>query len=240
MKKEEQIVKDYLLYLGYTEKDIVYEPIVNETPDFLINGNIAIEVRRLNQNFIDSIKNVGFENTRIPLEQSFSKLLQTFDCKYKDKSYYVMLKFCRPIPKVKTNINEIKSILEKFVNYPSDELKEYSITKNIKLSIQLRTNPISGRYFINTIPRDQDTTFWQISELAKNIQICSDEKKGKVLNARNQHLEWKEWWLILVDQVGFGLSAEDKESFNNQISINHNWDKLLLIDPSNLDNVLEI
>ncbi len=199
MKKDEQIVKDYLIENGYPEKNITYEPIRNKTPDFLVNGKIAIEVRRLNQNLTVAEKNIGFENSRIPLEKSFSKLLKSYDCNYKDKSYYVMLKFSRPIPDLKILINEIKSHLENFVNNPSDGLKEYFISKKIVLSIKLRINPISGRYFIDTIPRDQDTTFWQINELARNIQICSDEKKEKVLNTRNQHPEWREWWLILVD-----------------------------------------
>ncbi len=48
MDTSESLVRDFLLYRGYA--DIVYEPDGNVPPDFLIDGRIAVEVRRLNQN----------------------------------------------------------------------------------------------------------------------------------------------------------------------------------------------
>ena len=51
MKQEEKWVEEYLTHRGF--RDIVYEPDGNVPPDFLIDGKIAIEVRRLNQHHED-------------------------------------------------------------------------------------------------------------------------------------------------------------------------------------------
>jgi len=50
MDSSETLAKEYLRFLGYT--DIIYEPDGNIPPDFLVNGRIAVEVRRLNQNLL--------------------------------------------------------------------------------------------------------------------------------------------------------------------------------------------
>jgi len=48
MDSSERIVYQYLSYQGFS--DVAYEPDGNVPPDFLLNGRIAVEVRRLNQN----------------------------------------------------------------------------------------------------------------------------------------------------------------------------------------------
>jgi hypothetical protein len=50
LNKDEQRVEEYLKYLGYGS--VEHEPIKNETPDFLLDSEIAVEVRRLNNNHI--------------------------------------------------------------------------------------------------------------------------------------------------------------------------------------------
>ncbi|GAA0763731.1 hypothetical protein [Psychroflexus lacisalsi] len=47
MKREEKNVLAYLKSIEYT--DFIYEPSGNRTPDFSIDNDIAVEVRRLNQ-----------------------------------------------------------------------------------------------------------------------------------------------------------------------------------------------
>jgi len=64
IKHEEGIVKAYLEHWGY--ENIVYEPIKNETPDFLINNETAIEVRRLNQHYFG----VGRVSAYYPITES--------------------------------------------------------------------------------------------------------------------------------------------------------------------------
>jgi hypothetical protein len=48
MDPTERLVAEFLAEQGYT--NIVHEPDGNFPPDFLVNGHIAVEVHRLNQN----------------------------------------------------------------------------------------------------------------------------------------------------------------------------------------------
>lgn len=58
MDRSEGFARVHLHHRGFD--DVVFEPSPNEPPDFLINGKIAVEVRRLNQNFIASSGNSEF------------------------------------------------------------------------------------------------------------------------------------------------------------------------------------
>ncbi|WP_455757681.1 hypothetical protein [Sulfurimonas sp.] len=62
---DELRAKQYLQTLKY--KKLEYEPLGNVTPDFVIDNKIAIEVRRLNKNYISNEKLVHIEDTEIPL-----------------------------------------------------------------------------------------------------------------------------------------------------------------------------
>jgi hypothetical protein len=48
MNDSEKAVYEYLTSLGF--RTVVYEPDGKVSPDFLIDGRIAVEARRLNQN----------------------------------------------------------------------------------------------------------------------------------------------------------------------------------------------
>lgn len=63
--EDELRAKKYLQTLHYTTLE--YEPLGNVTPDFVIDGKIAIEVRRLNKNYISDNGLVHLEDVEIPL-----------------------------------------------------------------------------------------------------------------------------------------------------------------------------
>ena len=54
------------LYLQTLQYDTLeYEPLGNVTPDFLIDSKIAIEVRRLNRNYVKDERLIGMDSTQI-------------------------------------------------------------------------------------------------------------------------------------------------------------------------------
>ena len=97
MNKEERIVKAYLRSLGF--KDIIFEPDGNIPPDFLIDSRIGVEVRRLNQHFFTKGEVRGLEETRIPLFKLVESSLGEFDSQYNGLSYWVSIRFHRPVGK---------------------------------------------------------------------------------------------------------------------------------------------
>jgi hypothetical protein len=52
--------------------------------------------------------------------------------------------------------------------------------------------------------------------------------------------KYKEWWLILTDHIGYGLDEEDRVQFKQYITANHKWDKVILINPLNIESYFEV
>jgi hypothetical protein len=75
---------------------------------------------------------------------------------------------------------------------------------------------------------DFDSGGFILSEMERNLQICLEKKKNAVEKYRTRY---PEWWLILPDKIGYGLSQSNRRSFRDAFSINHEWDKIILINP---------
>jgi hypothetical protein len=97
MNNDEQIVERYLNSLGMGE--VVHEPDGKVPPDFLVDGRIAVEVRRLNQHYEADGKLRGLEQDSISLRQSLENLLSEFEASNISSSWFVCFSFRRPIPR---------------------------------------------------------------------------------------------------------------------------------------------
>ena len=91
----ERIVKQHLLSAGYT--DIEREPYPNDPPDFLVNGQIAVEVRRLNQNEKTAVGYRGLEETRIPISRHVERVLSSLGPPTEGASWFVWYSINRPV-----------------------------------------------------------------------------------------------------------------------------------------------
>src|SRR5690606_28651653 len=65
-------------------------------PDFLADGRVAVEVRRLNQNHDSGRGKRGLEETSIPLWQRVEKLAHSFG-PATNESWFLFFRFGRPI-----------------------------------------------------------------------------------------------------------------------------------------------
>jgi hypothetical protein len=73
--------------------------------------------------------------------------------------------------------------------------------------------------------------------LEKNLRICVAEKSRKVARVR---AKYPEWWLLLVDHIGHGLSNFDREQFRQQLGMVHDWDKIILVNPLDPKRAFEL
>jgi hypothetical protein len=94
MNQSEKLFAEYLVHAGYS--DVVYEPDGKHPPDFLVNGRVAIEVRRLNQNVQTGTERRGLEETAIPLNRSVRKVLASMGPPLEGGSWFVYYSFRRP------------------------------------------------------------------------------------------------------------------------------------------------
>jgi hypothetical protein len=213
---EAQALK-YLLSLGFSQ--VVYEPDGRIPPDFLVNGKVAVEVCRLNYNYVDEIGRAeGIENSQFALMRYIRNLLPTFGPSKTGQSYFVRFWFKRPLPPLAKLRRAIQPALARFCDGQIGD-QRISITDQFTLYLSPCTAAFSNRFVLGGYV-DRNAGGWVIPDLEKNIQICVKKKTEKITNIRAKH---PEWWLILVDHIGFG----QRES----LDVKHDWDRVILINP---------
>lgn len=233
MDPTEKHVYAHLVHRGYS--DIVYEPDGNIAPDFLLNGRVAVEARRLNQNKADRFLYKGLEETSIPLAMRMNKLLASFGSAEEGESWYVFYRFSRPIEwdSIETRLRQV---LSEFKQTSSRGKSTLLSSGTIEVDVFRAPRPRDSFYVLGG-SSDQDSGGWLLEKLEENIIYCAKEKWQKISNVKSRY---SVWWLALVDHIGFSLDDFERELFIERVSIDHEWDKILIIDPHDASRFLEV
>jgi len=67
-----------------------------------------------------------------------------------------------------------------------------------------------------------------VAEVHRNLQLVYKEKSRKIAPYKHKY---KNWWLVLIDQIGYGLDKEDAEQLREISGPNTDWDKVILVSP---------
>jgi hypothetical protein len=237
MDGTEALIREHLELRGFS--DIVFEPDGNIPPDFLIDGRIAVEARRLNQSFESGGKLRGLEETSYPLYGKIRSLLESLGPPRSGTSWFVLHQFNRPIPpwaELEAKIKDCCTEVAQRISAPPGTHLEAKIHPNFELSF-LRASEAHDALFLMGGFSDYDAGGWVRVEMEKNIQHCIDEKTAKTQAHRHRY---SEWWLALVDYIGYGLSQQDQEDFKSSNRLVHSWDKIVIVSPMNPNKWFEI
>lgn len=224
----------FLTHAGY--KNIQYEPDGNCPPDFLIDNSIAIEVRRLNQNYAAGNGSRGLEETSIPLWSAIQKLGSEFGKPVDSQSWFVRFTFSRPEPDWKILKPQLHDALLRFKMSTPKVSGVILELPNFKLKV----NRAGGQYndlYVMGGGSDLDSGGYVLAEMERNIRLCVLEKSKKTRDFRSKY---QRWWLVLVDHISRGLDAGEVALLENDFSIAHDWDKILIIDGRDYTRSFEI
>lgn len=235
MDASEKLVQDHLHHRGYV--DVMYEPDGNVPSDFLVNGAIAIEVRRLNQNHFAGPDAKGLEEVAISLRDKVKDLFSSMGAPTKSESWFVHFEFSRPVENWKTLRKKLRSALAAFRDGTKQERAVIAKGRNFELEVFCRTSKPHATMFVLAGYTDKESGGWLLAEMETNIRYCANEKEEKISEVRSKY---PEWWLVLVDRIGCGLDNFDREMFRDQVSIAHTWDKIVIIDPQDHTRWFEI
>ena len=185
MKFEERIANEYFKFKKYDK--IIFEPLGNTPPDFLINNSIAVEVRRLNKFHLGK----PLEEIEYNVIPKIEKFISLFD---NNETYgnttIVFLIYSRPIKFtefIKQKIEEnaylltlkIPSALVRYV------IKEGSIALN---GISLTVANIKGNLItVSIIPHTWDNTNLHELTIGGKINIETDllsKYAEKIINTK--------------------------------------------------------
>ncbi len=238
MDPSETLVEQYLKLQGFSNPE--YEPDGNVPPDFLIDGRIAIEVRRLNQNFDDGAgKGLrGLEETAVPLWRRMMHYLTNLaPAPASGQSWYVFYKYSRPIPQWKELKRGLDGVLLPFMAAQNPQPFGSSITPKFHINVYRCPTP-KPTFFRVAGNSDEQSGGWLINEIGTNLKHCVAEKTAKISTYR---LRYPEWWLVLPDHIGYSLDNFERELFRKQVTVHRGtFDRVILLDPQNPTRSFEV
>lgn len=225
MDRSEAVVKELLTSLGYS--NIVYEPDGNVPPDFVIDGEIAVEVRRLNQNYDDGTGARGLEEDATPLWQRMSRLVESMG-EPDGNSWFVFYSFSRPVPNWRYLEPELRAALMEFKVNANRRTGTIFSVPNFQLRVGEASNPLESFFCMGGVS-DRQSGGFVVAELITNIQHCAAEKLRKTEPYRTKY---KTWWLALTNYTGFGLGEYERDQLLQHMPRLERWDKVIVVSPS--------
>jgi hypothetical protein len=232
MKSEEKIAFEYIKTMGFT--DIVYEPNGNIPPDFLLNKHVAIEVRRLNQHYIKDGNPEAIEKLFFRLVPKLMNLLKQIKVKDFDHSVAVSIRFNRPLSLDQRLIKGISLLLNQNAGKIHDPIN-YQIHENLLLKFF----PIQKKYddyYVFGSSSDFDSGGLVVGLMHDAIKIAITEKQNKI---EKEFDKFSEWWLILIDNIGYHLNYIDIQQLKEMPKLKHYFKKIIIVSPWNQDSCFE-
>lgn len=235
MNDSEKFVFEYLKSRGFG--NIIYEPDGNIPPDFTIDGRIAVEVRRLNENEKTTIGHRGLEETSKPLTALIEKALVATGPPIYGVSWFVSYFYRRPLPPWRKLDIALRNVLQEIREKPDLGTHKVRVADRLQLSFT-RASELHQDLLVLGSWSDHDSGGFVISEMVQNLRICMAEKSLKVAKVASRY---SEWWLALDDRIGYGdLDEGDRNQLRSLVQLEQPWSKIILVNPLKPSNGFEM
>jgi len=233
MNNDEKIVYDFLSSIGF--KNIVYEPNGNIPPDFFVNGNTAIEVRRLNQHIKVNGIEKPLEELHFKLVPKIIKTIKDFETEEFNDTLIVSVSYGRPLKVDKKIFKQIKESINNNIATKDKDLK-VKINENLELRF-FRSELKLDKSIILGTALDYNSGGLVVSNIYKNLEFIIAEKEDKIKEYYN---DFESWWLILIDYIGYGLDKIDQDQLFNLPRLKTIFEKIIIVSPLDIERTIEI
>jgi hypothetical protein len=235
MNDSEKIVFEYLKARGFSR--IVYEPDGNVPPDFVIDGRIAVEARRLNENEKTATGHRGLEEMSKPLTALIKKALAAIGPPKYGISWFVSYSYRRPLPPWRQLDKVLRKVLREISEQRDLGTCRVRVADRLRLSFT-RATELHPNLLVLGSWSDYDSGGFVISDIAHNLRICMAEKTLKISKVASRY---PEWWLALDDRIGYGdLDEGDRKQLRRLVRRDHPWSKIVLVNPLSPSNGFEM
>ena len=247
---DERLAKKWLESQGYS--NIERPQREEDPPDYVVDDNLAVEVRRLNRSIQVNGHTEGEETSRISLSKTIESILSNIDPPGNGQSWIVDCEydFSSPLPKKKVVEKQIREALQlltqpydtdvihqlgsKYLDYDkhADELGYlHSLHLCLPCGICLELSEISAtpaRFLLQNVSDGEGVSV--LSELESNINAAIQEKSQKIRDRKNK---FDRWWLILIDHISYvpysGLTQTELENLRTSIRVEKPWSKIIIV-----------
>ncbi|MBE3120492.1 MAG: hypothetical protein IMZ50_17285 [Candidatus Atribacteria bacterium] len=233
MKFEEQVVFEYLQKVGY--QNVFYEPGGNIPPDFCVDREIGVEVRRLSQLHFSAGRYKSLEEDRIKIIRSIRDVLKEFDQESPGVSYRVIPEYSRPLGSLRLIRRELRAKLKDVLLGRIPIPREIALSRNVNIRVAKAALP-DKRQFSVLFEVDEDSGGSVTEIYVTDIAQCLNEKLRKVSPYwRN----YNHWWLVLVDFI-VAVSGSDADEIVDRIRRPPEFERVIIIDPLRLEATFEL
>lgn len=232
MDSSERLAERYLRSLKLGR--VLYEPQPNAPPDFLVDGRIAVEVRRLNQNHVHGDSYQGLEQGAAAVVRWAQTKLPDYGPALNGEGWWVFFHFRRPM-----DWRSIKRGLPKafraFQARPSPAGVTLMITPTFELEIAPASILVAHQFMFGGYS-DRDAGGFVVAEIIRNLKLCIAEKTAKIAPGRGRY---PEWWLVLPDHIGPDLDINERQLVRDHVERGE-WDRIVLLHPRDPASALVI
>lgn len=184
-------------------ESICFEPYPGESPDFLLEQSIGIEVQGLVEQILMADRSPADPQRLHAVSDAFRKMIEKFGKATRGPGWHLLLRYDQEADlKDKICIRAIRTSLDKFLENP--EARTVFRHSNLQVDAVCSDDSLLEQFSCE----DADTLFdndFLYPSLRENILRCIEEKSEKVNAAITRHgASYKEWWLVLVDEISFG------------------------------------
>lgn len=230
MKWEETHARTYLEHLNLGP--VVHEPHGNVTPDFVVDGRIAVEVRRLNQYHFGGGKPEALENVTHAIANVVKSVMQSFGPPFPDdglgrRCWALFYRFERPLAPHKQLRQALTAALEEVRRDRPDVPREFVLGAGA--SVRVIPSPILKPTMFWEVGRgDQNSGGMLMDMYQSSLDIVVAEKWAKVSKSPHR-AQYPEWWLVLIDTLGTKLDDFDLEIFLDEVSVARGFDRVIIV-----------
>lgn len=233
---EERRAEEWLKSQGYTNiRDLSASR--QDPPDFVLDGQIGVEVRRLNWMTDANGKNQGAESLEKPLERTIGKVLE--DAGEPPGGYSVDVScdlLATSLPDTEVTRQQVGQDVDKYVKILDKALQSggapVSCQKRLDCGLDIHFQPLltsdTGEFTLVHVEAATHLRGWPIPDATDNINRCIEEKTEKIKD--KIHLN-PEWWLVLVDCDGntSGNREDEWEKIRDGLVDTQPWAKIVVL-----------
>jgi hypothetical protein len=223
IKPGERVAIEYFKFQGYS--NLIHEPDGNIPPDILIDGKIAVEVRRLNQHVEINGVYEPLEDLEYRLAPKIIKMIRGYDNLKSDITSYVSFKFKRPLIVKKNLLKVVKDLLDARLEC-LNEANEYELD-NFTIKFRPSTK-VYNRPYVFAWYSDDDDGGLVINNILENLKIVIEEKERKILPYKEKY---QHWWLAVNDKIGFEIDDIDLVQLQTSFNIPTFFERIIFISP---------
>lgn len=234
MKHEEKLVYEFLINRDY--KNIQFEPLgKSKFPDFSIENNIGVEVRRLNKLISVNKQAEPIEKLEYKLEPKLKEILSNLTDETINFSVWVSIEYERPVKLNKILWKEISSFIIKNTNE-----ENFNCDLQFNSSIKFRLHKINEKrdYTFHLAGMcDKDKGGIIQDDRYESIKFCLNEKTKRI---KPVYKDFSRFWLILVDYIYSHVDNRIISDLSRYPKLESEFDKIIIISRFNTNAFVEL